>query len=190
MKLIENSRQKSMNLEMTIMEAERSFRELDSENMQATLIQIEDFFDTNNLYVYKNWFNGELWDGPDIKRHWVELTLMYPYNDMPDPKGAKRLVNAGAKIRFEESKGVFPVDHARAKDEIDNITRKPKEEERPVWLVHFKIPKNLIQDAQINVIPDDNEQDVNKSSEEPTTDSKNESDLENDINIEDEVKEQ
>lgn len=126
-------------------EMERSFRELNSKNMQATLIQIEDFFDSNNLYAFNNWFEGVIWDGPDVDRYWVELTLQYPYELMPEPTAMNRFAEMGVKYDYVESVVMKAVD-VKTPDDLDPVTRKPKEEENHIWLVTLKIPRHLIED--------------------------------------------
>jgi len=128
-----------------INEAERTFRELNSRNMQATLIQIEDFFDSNNLYAFNNWFEGSVWDGPNVDRHWVEITLQYPHALMPEPRAMLRFVEMGVKYDFEETIVSVPK-KVKNPDDLDSMTRKPKEEEQKIWLVTLRIPRHLIED--------------------------------------------
>ena len=42
------------------------------------LIEFDQFLDDLNVYSYKNWFEGEVVDGPNLSRHWGEISLMYP----------------------------------------------------------------------------------------------------------------
>lgn len=126
-------------------EAERTFRELNSRNMQATLIQIEDFFDSNNLYAFNNWFEGLIWDGPDVTKHWVEITLQYPYELMPEPRAMLRFGEMGVKYEFEQIAVSVPIKVENPSD-LDPMTRKPKEEEKEIWLIKLTIPRHLIED--------------------------------------------
>jgi hypothetical protein len=136
-----------------IMEMERTFRQLNSQNMQASLIQFEDFLDSNNIYAYKNWFDGVVWDGPHVRRHWVGLTLKYDYEKMPEPLGGMRLVEQGAKIDYELSYEIVPINVKKPQD-IDPITKKPREEKKDIWLVHINIPRHFI-DGVIEDDPDE-----------------------------------
>lgn len=129
-----------------ISESEKSFRDLNSENMQGTLIQIEDFLDSNHLYAFENWMDGVIYDGPNVKRYWVDITLKYPYESMPDPRGGMRLYNLGSKLTFKEEIEFVPI-KVESPDDLDPLTRKPKEEERKVWLVNIRIPRKFIEDA-------------------------------------------
>ena len=130
-------------------EAERTFRELNSRNMQATLIQIEDFFDSNNLYAFNNWFEGVIWDGPDVDRYWVEITLQYPYTLMPEPTAMNRFGEMGVKYKFVDTVIKKAID-VKNPDDLDPVTRKPKEEDEHIWLVTLKIPRHLIDDPMPN----------------------------------------
>ena len=129
-----------------INEAEKSFRQLNAQNMQGTLIQFEDFLDSSHLYAFRNWIDGVIWDGPNVKRYWVTVILKYPYDKMPEPRGGMRLVNMGAYISYKLSTETVPktVD---GPDDLDPITRKPKEEEIDIWLIEICIPRRFIQDA-------------------------------------------
>ena len=129
-----------------INEAEKSFRQLNAQNMQGTLIQFEDFLDSSHLYAFQNWIDGVVWDGPNVKRYWVSITLKYPYDKMPEPRGGMRLVNMGAYITYKQSTETLPT-KVEGPEDLDPITRKPKEEEVDIWLVQICVPRRFIQDA-------------------------------------------
>lgn len=129
-----------------INEAEKSFRQLNAQNMQGTLIQFEDFLDSSHLYAFRNWIDGVIWDGPNVKRYWVTVILKYPYDKMPEPKGGMRLVNMGAYISYKLSTEKVPL-KVEGPDDLDPITRKPKEEEKDIWLIEICVPRRFIQDA-------------------------------------------
>ena len=126
-------------------EAERTFRELNSRNMQATLIQVEDFFDSNNLYAFNNWYEGVVWDGPNVSRYWVEITLQYPHSLMPEPTAMNRFSEMGVKYKFVDTVVKKSIE-VKNPDDLDPVTRKPKEEDNHIWLVTLKIPRHLIED--------------------------------------------
>lgn len=144
--LLKESKNRSRVYSNKIFEVEKSFRELDSANNQATLIQFEDYLDNNHLYAFKNWIEGVVWDGPNIRRYWVDLTLKYPRYLMPDPKGAMRLVNSGAIITFKEDTEIVSV-RPEKNDDLDPMTRKPKEKEEEVWLITIQVPRRFIENA-------------------------------------------
>lgn len=129
-----------------INEAEKTFRQLNAQNMQGTLIQFEDFLDSSHLYAFKNWIDGVIWDGPNVKRYWVSVTLKYSYDKMPEPKGGMRLVNMGSYITYMLSTEKVPTT-VDGPEDLDPITRKPKVEEVDIWLIEICVPRRFIQDA-------------------------------------------
>jgi hypothetical protein len=150
LKKIKESKRRSEKYDSLLLaESERTFRELNSKNMQATLIQVEDFFDSNNLYAFNNWFEGIVWDGPDISRHWIDITLKYPYELMPEPRAMNRFKEMGVKCKFEEDT-ISVAKKVKNPDDLDPTTRKPKEEEKKIWLVILRIPRHLVDDPLPN----------------------------------------
>lgn len=154
-----------------ITETEKEFRELNSENMQGTLIQIEDYLDSNHIYAFTNWIEGIIWEGPDVKRYWIEIILKYDFNKMPDPKGALRLVNSGTTVIYKKSTEYVLRDVQKTAD-LDPMTQKPKEDKKEIWLVFLKIPRHFIENA-IEDFNDGQEEpaqeDDQADQEEPTT---------------------
>jgi hypothetical protein len=96
------------------------------------LIQCEDVFDSLDVYVYKNWINGEVVEGPKIRKFWVTFSLMYAYEDMPDPRAAMRLVKHGIYVKYHKEQ----VEHLQG----DN--------EDYCWIIDIQIPRKLIRDMQ------------------------------------------
>lgn len=124
-KLLCDSRQRSATYE-SLME-NSNIRKLGPANNQAVLLQVEDFLDSNHLYSYQNWFEGEVYDGPNLEKYWVNIDLKYDYNLMPDPKALERLVNLGVAVKYSEKK-----------EKTDD-----KREEH-FWVISLRIPKSLI----------------------------------------------
>ena len=73
----------------------------DSEDLLSIAIDIEQYFDSNNLYAFAHWIDGEIVSGPFVKRYWVKVVLKYPYEKMPDPDGGLRLLKHGTKIHYD-----------------------------------------------------------------------------------------
>lgn len=161
-------------------EVERTFRELNSQNIQATLIQIEDFFDTNNLYAFNNWFEGNIWDGPNVNRYWIEITLQYSEGLMPEPRGLARFAEMGVKYKFIETTIMTPM-KVEKPDDLDPATRKPKEKKEKIWLITLKIPRYLIEDP----MPNDSEEADTIQNIEATKEAENEDMDEEDMDEED-----
>lgn len=119
-------------------------KKLTSKNdLLDTMIDVEDYFDNSSLYVFDNWIKGELVDGPNIKKYWIEFTLKYPYHDMPDPRGGLRLTQHGTKIYFKKAYELAP-QPIKSPSDYQPGTKKPKMKKEPVWLVHMKIPRRFI----------------------------------------------
>lgn len=119
-----------------------------SENNTAFKI-LKDFervIDELDIYVFKNWEEGELVAGPQMNRHDVKCKFMWPRDQMPDPKGGKRLVDYGCKVVFAKDSILMP---RKIKDPSDFRpgTKKGKIDEYPVWTVEITMPKKLMQDV-------------------------------------------
>lgn len=128
-----------------------------SDGSMNTLLDFERVLDEADLYAFRNWISGELVQGPDVKRYTVSCTFMWPYKLMPDPRGAKRLVSIGCKVRFAKSKIKVPVEIENYDDYVPG-TRYPKMTERPIWFVNIIIPTELmneIKDGSIDLADQD-----------------------------------
>lgn len=138
----------------------------DSTSLTDVLIQMEDFMDSLDLYVFKNWFEGEIVQGPDIRRYWVSMTLKYAYEDMPDPAGAERLLRHGVKVVYRKAREEEPVEVETAEDLQPN--NKPKMVKNKIWLITIQIPRRFIEeldDSDLELHADDDEIDVENVSD-------------------------
>ena len=106
-----------------------------------------------DLYVYKNWQEGELLAGPEISRHWVTCKFMWDREDMPDPMGAKRLSEYDCKIGYSKSYIIKPR-KIRTPDDVRPGSKKGKLDKHPVWIVEIQMPKKLIADIYTGYIED------------------------------------
>lgn len=109
------------------------------------LKDFERVLDELDLYVYKNWEDGELLSGPEISRHWVTCSFMWPREKMPDPMGGKRLVDYDCKIGYKKDHIIVPR-KIRKSDDIRPGTKKGKLDRNPIWVVEVQMPKKLIMD--------------------------------------------
>jgi hypothetical protein len=66
------------------------------------LLQTEDILDSLDVYCYKNWLDGEVVDGPVVRRHWISVSLLYPHHKMPDPRAALRLLKHDVIVEFSK----------------------------------------------------------------------------------------
>tara|TARA_Y200000002_G_scaffold379483_1_gene388832 strand:- start:773 stop:1342 length:570 start_codon:yes stop_codon:yes gene_type:complete len=117
----------------------------DSNSSFEILKDFERVIDELDVYVYKNWKNGELVSGPKISRHWVSCSFMWPMATMPDPMGGKRLLDYDCKVRFGKDYIIKPR-KIRKPGDIRPGTKKGKLDKHAIWLVEIDMPKKLIQD--------------------------------------------
>jgi len=125
------------------------------------LLEVEKVLDSCDLYAYANWKKGELLEGPTLERHWVNVKLLYPYNDMPDPDGAKRLLARKCMVEFKKDTLITPVkvktfDDVEVEVRPDGTTRyKTRTKSEPVWVVELKIPRKYVDEFSTAVIEAD-----------------------------------
>ena len=111
-----------------------------------TLGILKDFervIDELDVYVFKNWQDGELLTGPVDHRHFVECSFMWPEDQMPDPSGGKRLLDRGCKVTYEKDT-LFKPREIKGPADYRPGTVKGKIDGHGVWVVNIKMPKELI----------------------------------------------
>ena len=118
-----------------------------SDGSMAVLLDFERVLDEADLYAYKNWELGELVQGPIVKKYSVNCIFMWPLKLMPNPKGAKRLVNLGCKLKFKKTKIRVPIEIKDYEDYVPG-TRYPKMIWRQIWLVMIEMPKELMNEIR------------------------------------------
>lgn len=117
-------------------------------NTNSNLSVLKDFervLDEMDLYVYKNWEDGELVSGPHTDRHWIKVSFMWPKDKMPDPMGGKRLLDYGCRIKYEKTFLVEPR-KVETPDDLRTGTKKGKLDRKEVWVVNIDMPKKLASD--------------------------------------------
>jgi hypothetical protein len=112
----------------------------------AVLKDFERVLDELDVYVYKNWEEGELAYGPEVDRHWITVGFMWPEEKMPDPIGGKRLTDLGCKISYQKNFLVEPR-KIRTKEDLRPNSKKGKLDRHPIWIVEIKMPKKLAFDV-------------------------------------------
>ena len=117
----------------------------DSSTSFNVLKDFERVLDELDIYVYKNWKDGELAEGPNIERHWVTCSFFWDAKDMPDPMGGKRLLDYDCKVKFKKSHIIEPRTIEKP-DDMRPGTKKGKLDRRPIWVVEIQMPKKLIAD--------------------------------------------
>ena len=117
----------------------------DSNTAFQVLKDFERVLDELDMYVYKNWSDGELLAGPDIDRHWITCKFMWDRANMPDPMGAKRLTEYDCKIGYKKDYVIVPR-KIKVPGDIRPGTKKGKLDTLPIWVVEIMMPKKLIAD--------------------------------------------
>lgn len=109
------------------------------------LKDFERVIDELDLYVFKNWEDGELLAGPEVNRYTVTCKFMWPRDNMPDPSGAARLLDYGCKVTYKKDNILIP---RKVLDPSDFRpgTKKGKIDAHPIWIVEISMPKKLLQD--------------------------------------------
>jgi hypothetical protein len=116
-----------------------------SNNSLNILKDFERVLDELDMYVYENWIDGELVSGPHEKRYFIECTFMWPYDKMPEPVAAKRLLEYGCKVEIAESK-IAKVRKIKKPEDIRPGTRKGKIDYESIWMIRISMPKKLMND--------------------------------------------
>jgi hypothetical protein len=109
------------------------------------LKDFERVLDELDMYVYKNWLDGELLAGPDVNRYTVTCKFMWPRDSMPDPSGAAKLLNYGCKVSYKKDQILVPR-KIKSPEDFRPGTKKGKIDAHPIWIVTISIPKKLMQD--------------------------------------------
>lgn len=111
----------------------------------GVLKDFERVLDELDLYVYKNWEDGELAAGPKIDRHWITCSFMWSREKMPDPMGGKRLLDYDCKVIYKKNYLVKPRQIFEPGD-IRPGTKKGLLDRHPIWIVEIRMPKKLLAD--------------------------------------------
>lgn len=110
------------------------------------LINIDDFFDLINLYVFPNWLNAEVVN-VDFLKYFTSITLKTPYDKMLHPKGAQLLLKYDCQVKYRETYEYVPKEVKDVSDTyLDRRTgeRRPKAEKKKCWIVDILIPNRYL----------------------------------------------
>lgn len=136
----------------------------ESDTSFNVLKDFEKVLDTLDLYVYKNWEDGELAEGPNIDRHWVSAKFFWPKEKMPDPMGGKRLLDYDCKVNYLPAQIIRPRKIMEPED-IRPGTKKGKLDRHPIWIVEIQMPKQLLADMYVDMEDLDTQETENNSTE-------------------------
>lgn len=113
------------------------------------LINVEDFFDIIDLYVYKNWYDAEI-VSLRFKKYYVNIKLKFDKGHCPDPAGGDLLEKYNCFIQYSKSEDWKAEPIRSIKDtQTDpfnpaSTERKPFYKKVPCWIVDIMIPYDLI----------------------------------------------
>lgn len=110
-----------------------------------TLLDFERVIDELDIYTFANWKRGELVQGPKYEKYFVTCTFMWPYKQMPDPRGGERLLDYGCEIVYKKDQLEYPV-KVKSPEDFKPGTKFPKMAKTSVWLVEIVMPKKLMQE--------------------------------------------
>jgi|TARA_B110000495_G_scaffold52796_1_gene44277 hypothetical protein len=109
------------------------------------LLEFENMLEEQGMYAYENWKLGEVVQGPKLSRYWLNVTLLYPYLKMPNPKAALRLQNIGCDVKFKKATLKVPR-IVKTQDDLES-NKKPKVDSNDVWLVDVWMPRKFVDEA-------------------------------------------
>ena len=125
-------------------------------NTLGILKDFERVLDELDMYVFENWEDGELVEGPIVNRYTVKCTFMWPMDKPPNPDGAKKLTDYDCSVIYKKDKLLEPR-KILSPDDYRPGSKKGKIDENPVWLVAITIPKKLMQDIYQGYVKRENE---------------------------------
>lgn len=117
----------------------------DSNDSLRVLKDFERVLDELDLYVFENWKDGELLEGPIVSKHAVECSFMWPRENMPNPKAGQRLLDYDCRVSYKKDFLLEPR-KIKSPDDYRPGTKKGKLDQKPIWVVNVKMPKSLIFD--------------------------------------------
>jgi|TARA_R110000851_G_scaffold75769_1_gene166862 hypothetical protein len=127
-------------------------------NTLDLLLEFEGVLDDLNIYAYENWIKGEVIKGPIISKYWVEVYIMYPEMQMPNPVAAERLIKHGCFVFFNKDTLTSNVKIKSSDDLIPDPNhnhegkRIPKTKEMTVYVVKIVMPRHLLTDYNVKKI--------------------------------------
>jgi len=140
-----------------------------SDSSLTSMLDFERVLDELDLYVFDNWQQGELVEGPIYEKYFVTCTFMWPYKMMPDPRGGQRLLDYDCEVYYAKEELKYPIKVKKPED-FQPGTKMPKMAKKPVWLVTIVMPKKLMQEIQQGSLDLESQtldlEDVNKAYEE------------------------
>ena len=127
-----------------------------SDSSLATLLDFERVISELDVYAFANWKKGELIAGPEYEKYFVSCTFMWPYKQMPDPRGGQQLLNYNCEVLYKKDTLEYPV-KPKSPDDFRPGTKMAKTKKVPIWVVTITMPKSLISDIDQGTVELENE---------------------------------
>lgn len=118
-----------------------------SETALANLMNFERVLSELDVYVFDNWKIGELVEGPDVSRHFISCTFMWPYKKKPNERAIDRLELYDCKVNLREGTLRHPV-VVKSPEDFKSGTKIAKMVRSKIWLATITIPLTLIEVVQ------------------------------------------
>lgn len=112
-----------------------------------SLLDFERVLDELDLYVFKNWKEGELVEGPIYEKYFVTCTFMWPKSMMPDPRGGERLLSYDCEVYYAKDTLEYPI-KIKDPNDYEPGTKMAKMGQKDIWLVTIVMPKKLMQEIK------------------------------------------
>lgn len=112
-----------------------------------SLLDFERVLDELDLYVFKNWKEGELVEGPIYEKYFVTCTFMWPKAMMPDPRGGERLLAYDCEVYYAKDVLEYPL-KVKDPNDYEPGTKMGKMAQKDIWLVTIVMPKKLMQEIK------------------------------------------
>ena len=118
----------------------------DNTGLLDVLLAFEEYLDSMDLFVFDNWIDGEIVEGPVMSKYWVDVTLKYKQSKAPDPRGALLFKNQGTTVKIRKDIENVPIRIVMGPEDLhqDGNIQKPNSERVPVVLVKFSVPRKLL----------------------------------------------
>ena len=134
------------------------------------LLEFEKTLEDIDVYAYRNWDLGEVLEGPDMSRHYITVRLMYKLDEMPDPAGAKRLMQKDCLVKYRKDTLISPI-KVKTFDDVEtdiradgSVRHRAKTKSEPVWVVEVKMPRRYVDEFNSDVVEADQDSYVDTES--------------------------
>ena len=134
------------------------------------LLEFEKTLEDIDVYAYRNWDLGEVLEGPNMSRHFITVSLMYKLDEMPDPAGAKRLMEKDCLVKYRKDTLISPI-KVKTFDDVEtdiradgSVRHRAKTKSEPVWVVEIKMPRRYVDEFNSDIVEADEDSYVDTES--------------------------